>query len=307
MDCAFTGSASGAWTPRAARATALNGANVAGLRIHAARDGGMPRVEARTRRRCGRVHATPARNVAAAMTMTAAEQENVSEDKEAGSTEKTWPEKKGLEHFQMGQKVTGKVFRLVPFGAFVDIGATKAGLLHVRDMSTEFVDRPEDVVSNKQVVEVYIKYLDVEQQKLALSLLPRTATSRDKNLANFALGEEVKGTVQRVTNYGVFLDVGASCDAFLHVSDIWGRRPRETMESMRFGETVRAWVSHIDETKSFLRVSARASRKDKKAARSDSEALVDITEVFKRPSQSSANADETKDYMFEEDGGSDYS
>ena len=70
----------------------------------------------------------------------------------------------------VGDEFTGKVVRLVPFGAFVEIAPGKDGLVHVSEMSTGFVGKPEDVVSQGQEVKVRVKGVDPDG-KVSLSML----------------------------------------------------------------------------------------------------------------------------------------
>lgn len=70
----------------------------------------------------------------------------------------------------VGDEFTGKVVSLVPFGAFVEIAPGKDGLVHVSEMSTGYVGKPEDVVSEGQTVKVRVKSVDSEG-KISLSML----------------------------------------------------------------------------------------------------------------------------------------
>jgi len=70
----------------------------------------------------------------------------------------------------VGEEYEGKVVRLAPFGAFVEILPGKDGLVHVSEMSTGYVEKPEDVVSEGQIVKVRVKGVD-DQGKISLSML----------------------------------------------------------------------------------------------------------------------------------------
>ncbi|MDO8639117.1 MAG: S1 RNA-binding domain-containing protein, partial [Candidatus Daviesbacteria bacterium] len=71
---------------------------------------------------------------------------------------------------QIGEIYEGKVVRIVPFGAFVEILPGKDGLVHVSQMAPERVENPEDVVNEGQVVKVRVTDVD-SQGKIALSML----------------------------------------------------------------------------------------------------------------------------------------
>ncbi len=70
-----------------------------------------------------------------------------------------------------GQVHTGTVTRLEPYGAFVDIGAERAGLLHVREMSTGYVRHPSELMRIGEEVEVRILKLDRQKRRIDLTMM----------------------------------------------------------------------------------------------------------------------------------------
>ena len=70
-----------------------------------------------------------------------------------------------------GQTVTGKVTRLEPYGAFVDIGAERPGLLHVREMSSGYVKNASDIVAIGEEIEVRISKIDRGKRRVDLSMI----------------------------------------------------------------------------------------------------------------------------------------
>ncbi len=72
----------------------------------------------------------------------------------------------------VGSWVDGKVRNILPYGAYVDIGAEKDGLLHVKDMSECFVSNPHDEVEPGQLVNVRVKHVAANPAVIALSRVP---------------------------------------------------------------------------------------------------------------------------------------
>lgn len=72
---------------------------------------------------------------------------------------------------RVGQKLEGAVRNVVDFGAFVDIGIKNDGLIHVSDLSKNFVKNPHEVVSVGQIVTVWVKSIDQERGKINLTLV----------------------------------------------------------------------------------------------------------------------------------------
>lgn len=80
--------------------------------------------------------------------------------------------RKKLDELTVGEKYSGVVENLTEYGAFVNIGAKKAGLLHVSRMSMDKVEDPSTVVKPGDRIEVYVSDVDTERNRLSLSLLP---------------------------------------------------------------------------------------------------------------------------------------
>jgi ribosomal protein S1 len=69
-----------------------------------------------------------------------------------------------------GMQLKGKVVRLENFGAFIDIGAARPGLVHVSELSSDYVTNPADVVSVGDEVEVRVVELDRKKRQIRLSM-----------------------------------------------------------------------------------------------------------------------------------------
>jgi transcriptional accessory protein Tex/SPT6 len=117
---------------------------------------------------------------------------------------KVLPNAKIVKVLSVGMETSGTVKRVSEYGAFVDIGVGRDGLLHISEMSTSRVRKVTDMLKEGDDVTVWIKELDREKNRISLTMIPPgTKTIRD-----LAAGELVTGTVQRLTNYGAFIDIG---------------------------------------------------------------------------------------------------
>ncbi|WP_314368528.1 Tex family protein [uncultured Streptococcus sp.] len=76
-----------------------------------------------------------------------------------------------LKDLKIGQKLEGVVRNVVDFGAFVDIGIHEDGLIHISQMSQHFIKHPSQVVSVGDLVTVWVYKIDVEREKVNLSLI----------------------------------------------------------------------------------------------------------------------------------------
>ena len=116
----------------------------------------------------------------------------------------------------VGQQVKGTVKRVTEFGAFVDIGVGRDGLVHISELSAKRVGKVSDVLQEGQVVDLWIKKLDRDRNRISLTMIePGKRTIRD-----LQKGEVVEGTVTRILPYGAFVDIGVKQDGLLHKSQI---------------------------------------------------------------------------------------
>ncbi len=126
------------------------------------------------------------------------------------------PPRKVVKTLAVGQEVEGVVKRVTEFGAFIDIGVGRDGLVHVSELSQRRVAKASNVVQEGQTVTVWIKELDRDKNRISLSMVPPgTLTMRD-----LEEGMVVTGTVTRMERYGAFLDIGVGRDGMLHVKEM---------------------------------------------------------------------------------------
>ena len=75
-----------------------------------------------------------------------------------------------LEDLKEGMILNGTVRNVIDFGAFIDIGVKHDGLVHISELSDKYIKNPRDVVSVGDIVKVRILGVDLEKQKVALSM-----------------------------------------------------------------------------------------------------------------------------------------
>src|SRR5690606_29678760 len=111
-----------------------------------------------------------------------AESEGTASAEEIETEEVVMPDgsKRVVRVLAVGQQVTGTVKRIADFGAFVDIGVGRDGLIHISELSVRRVGKVTDVLSEGQEVTAWIKKLDRERNRISLTLIdPETKTIRD--------------------------------------------------------------------------------------------------------------------------------
>ena len=117
--------------------------------------------------------------------------------------------------------IEGRVRNLTEFGAFVQITDEIDGLIHVSDMSwTKRVKHPSEVVKKGDEVKARITNIDVDNQRVSLSIKEFLPNEWDSFITSHNVGDTVTGRVVNVTDFGLFVDIYAGLEGLAHVSEI---------------------------------------------------------------------------------------
>jgi len=154
------------------------------------------------------------------------------------------------ERFPVGQKVSGKVTNLMPYGAFVQIEDGVEGLIHVSELSwTKRIARPSDVLTLGQEVEAIVLGVNKDEQKISLGVRQLEPNPWDEIELRYMIGKQVKGKVRNMTAYGAFVELEEGIDGMIHVSDLsWTRKINHPSEMLKKGDEIEAVVLDIDKT-----------------------------------------------------------
>ena len=152
------------------------------------------------------------------------------------------------ERFPVGQKVSGKITNLMPYGAFVQIEEGVEGLIHVSELSwTKRIARPSDVLTLGQDVEAIVLGVNKEEQKISLGVRQLEPNPWDEIELRYIIGKQVKGKVRNMTAYGAFVELEEGIDGMIHVSDLsWTRKINHPSEMLKKGDDLEAVVIDID-------------------------------------------------------------
>jgi ribosomal protein S1 len=113
-------------------------------------------------------------------------------------------------------KLTGRVTRTDLYGAFVNIGVGRDALVHISKIQKGAVNRVEDVLAVGDEVTVYVDRVDRNSGRISLTMIkPLDVTWRE-----LERGQVFDGTVTRVEQYGIFVDIGAERPGLVHVSEM---------------------------------------------------------------------------------------
>ncbi len=124
-----------------------------------------------------------------------------------------------LSSLEEGQVVSGKVVRITDFGAFVDINGID-GLLPISEISWQRIKHPSDVLTLGDTIEVKIIKIDNELKRISLSLKRMGENPWQQIEGQFEEGQTVKGTVNKVTTFGAFINIFPGVEALLPVAEM---------------------------------------------------------------------------------------
>ena len=147
----------------------------------------------------------------------------------------------------VGSVIEGKVRNLTEFGAFVQITDEIDGLIHVSDMSwTKRVKHPGDVLKKGDEVRARITSIDVDNQRVSLSIKEFLPNEWDSFVDENSVGDTVTGRVVNVTDFGLFVDIYEGLEGLAHVSEI--ETSGEGLEDQyKLGDWVSARILRIEE------------------------------------------------------------
>lgn len=145
-----------------------------------------------------------------------------------------------------GDSVEGVVKSFTSFGAFVDLGGFD-GLLHINDMSWGHVTRPKDHVKKGETLQLIISKLDVEHQKINLSLKELKSNPWESFNERYQVEDAVKGRVTKLTDFGAFVEIEEGIEGLVHISELsWTRRIKHPKEVLKIGDLVEAKILGFD-------------------------------------------------------------
>ena len=150
--------------------------------------------------------------------------------------------------YPIGSQVRGKVTKLLPYGAFVELERGVEGLVHVSELSwVKRITRPSDVLELDQEIEASVLGISIDEQKISLGVRQLEPNPWDEIEARYPVGTKITGLVRNLTAYGAFVGLEEGIDGMIHVSDLsWTRKINHPSEILKKSEDIEAIVLSID-------------------------------------------------------------
>lgn len=156
-----------------------------------------------------------------------------------------------------GQVLTGKVARLTDFGAFISLGDID-GLAHVSDISWNRINKPSDVLTVGDEVEVLILKLNDEKKRISLGIKQLTKKPFEQFMEDNKVGDVVKGTVVNLVDFGAFVRLKEGVEGLIHISQISHNHIEKASDELNVGQEVDVKILEINPEEKRIALSIKA-------------------------------------------------
>jgi small subunit ribosomal protein S1 len=166
--------------------------------------------------------------------------------------------------YPVGAKFSGRVTNITDYGAFVELEAGVEGLVHVSEMSwTKKNAHPGKIVSTSEQVDVIILDVDEPKRRISLGLKQAQGNPWELFVEAHPVGSTIEGEIRNITEFGLFIGVGAEIDGMVHMSDIsWEEAGEAAMQSYSKGQMVQAKVLDVDVEKERISLGIKQLQAD---------------------------------------------
>jgi small subunit ribosomal protein S1 len=147
-----------------------------------------------------------------------------------------------------GTRVKGKIVKLLPYGAFIEIEPGIEGLIHVSEMSwVKNITDPSEIVNKGDEVDAIVLAVQKEEGKISLGIKQTEHNPWDDVERKYPLNASVKAEVKSLTNYGAFVELEPGIEGLIHISDMsWIKKVSHPSELFKKGDKVEAVILSVD-------------------------------------------------------------
>lgn len=173
--------------------------------------------------------------------------------------EKFWAEA------EVGKVYKGEVKSITNYGAFVDLGGID-GMVHISELSWKRINHPSEVVKVGDVIEVYIKELDKENNRISLGYKKAEDNPWEKFKNSYEVGDVIDAKIVSITPFGAFAQIIDGVDGLIHISQLADKHVQNVKDIVSIGDVVKVKIIDIDIENKRISISMRALLEDNDAA-----------------------------------------
>ena len=157
---------------------------------------------------------------------------------------------------ETGQRVTGVVRSIAPFGVFVDLGGID-GLVHKSELSWNKVNNPETAHQIGEEVEAEVIDINHERGRISLSIRRLQPDPWQESVAKYKIGDVIEGTVTKLVNFGAFVRVEEGLEGLIHISELSHQRVAHPGDVVQEGQQVKLRIISLDSERHRLGLSLK--------------------------------------------------
>ncbi len=158
-----------------------------------------------------------------------------------------------LANLKAKQKFEGHVVRIELYGAFIDFGAEKDGLVHISQISKTRINKVTDVINQGDTVTVWIKEVDAQQGRIGLTMIEPP----ERTMSDLKPDMIVNGTVTKLAPYGAFVNIGVGRDGLIHISEMAEGHINQPSDVVQEGQEIQVRIVKVNRKKRQIELSLK--------------------------------------------------
>ena len=153
------------------------------------------------------------------------------------------------DRYVVGDILDGKIVSIMNYGIFIEIEKGIEGLIHISEISwTKNIQNLQDQYKVGDTLESKILFIDINEQKISLGIKQLTEDPWDNISSKVSIGDKKKGTVNKITKFGAYIDLGEDIEGFLRNTEFdWKKTPSHPKELLNEGDTVEFIIMDISD------------------------------------------------------------
>ena len=214
----------------------------------------------------------------------AAERARIKAEKEAERARVKKEKEDLFNSLEVGQKRTGKVSKIMSYGAFIDLGGVE-GLAHINELAWHRINSVEEIVKEGQEVDVYVINVDRDNKKIALAIKDINNDPWNSIKEEMQVGDIINVNVLKLIERGAFVEVKLGVEAFLPISELSEERVVKVSNVVNPGDEIPVMIIELNTKNKRMVVSLKEATKEPEEDYSEflqtEDSLGSLGELFK--------------------------
>ncbi|MBL1216917.1 MAG: S1 RNA-binding domain-containing protein [Planctomycetes bacterium] len=186
------------------------------------------------------------------------------------------------EKLEVGQVLKGTVRKLMPFGAFVELGVGVDGLVHISDISYARIKDPSEALTEGQDVTVRVLKVDRENNRIGLGLKQLQDDPYDTAIADITPGAVVTGRITKILDFGAFVEIQPGVEGLIHISELSHDRVNRVSQVVAEDQVVTVQVLDVEPNTRRISLSLKAMKasEEEEMGRADDPSMAKLRAKF---------------------------